>query len=282
MGRTVGELYSLHPSKFTAARDAMAQELRRSGHRELADEVKRLHRPSVSAWMANLLSRTEPDQVDNLVKLGDRLRAAQAILSAAGLRELSVERRRLVAALAKRANELAGHEGYDPGGPALRELEGTLEAAVADELVGAALARGCLTIALHYSGLGPDGPENVGTEEVGRRGALGGGGGAETGLAGQERVVQAEAAAIRARQELSRGQAELEEHRAHQEQLHLQRAALEDQLEHVRGQYDEACEAVRAARERYAAGEAGVAKAEAALARAHEAASADAHRRGLG
>jgi hypothetical protein len=49
------ELYGLAPTEFTAARDAKVSEARQTGCPELASKLKKLRKPSVGAWLANVL-----------------------------------------------------------------------------------------------------------------------------------------------------------------------------------------------------------------------------------
>jgi hypothetical protein len=149
------ELYGLTPKAFTAARDARAAEARRGGDRALAGAVKTLRRPTTGAWLANLLVRRRPDQVTELLHLGAVMREAQSQLAADDLRRLSRQRQQVVAALGREALDLAREAGESVSAEAGRELEGTLEAALADAAASEALRLGCLTKALHYSGLGP-------------------------------------------------------------------------------------------------------------------------------
>lgn len=71
------ELYGLTPAEFTAARDSRVADARRARDRELAVAVKALKRPSVGAWLANLLVRRGPDEVDRLLSLAADLREAR-------------------------------------------------------------------------------------------------------------------------------------------------------------------------------------------------------------
>jgi hypothetical protein len=68
------ELYQVTPTRFTATRDAMATEARDAGDRELASSLKKLRKPSVGAWLANLLVREQSGDVERLVNLGAELR----------------------------------------------------------------------------------------------------------------------------------------------------------------------------------------------------------------
>ena len=51
------ELYCVMPKEFTAARDAKVSEARGQGNSGLANSLKGLRKPSVGAWLANLLVR---------------------------------------------------------------------------------------------------------------------------------------------------------------------------------------------------------------------------------
>jgi hypothetical protein len=148
------ELYGLQPADFTTARDARSAEARQSGDRELAASIKALRRPTTSAWLANLLARTRSDQVADLLDMGEALRQAQASLSGDELRRLGAQRHRVVAALAQEARRVAYEQGERISDSVQQELEGTLEAALADPRAGEAVRAGRLTGALSYSGLG--------------------------------------------------------------------------------------------------------------------------------
>ena len=108
-------LYGLLPADFTAARDARAKELRSSGEdsgAELSARVKKLRKPSVAAWVLNLLVRREAGQVDEVLAVGRALRDAAQDLDAAALRELTTQRRQLTAAVTTRARRLARESGH--------------------------------------------------------------------------------------------------------------------------------------------------------------------------
>src|SRR6266849_393636 len=127
-----GELYALSPGDFTAARDERVAQARAAGDRDLARAIGALRRPVVSAWLVNQLAREAGDQVADLVALGEALRQAQQDLDGDRVRELSVQRRRLVAALLAVAKRLAARDGRPAGLQVEREVEATLQAALAD------------------------------------------------------------------------------------------------------------------------------------------------------
>ena len=66
------ELYALAPAAFTAARDEQAGQARASGDADLAGEIKKLRRPTVSAWLVNLLAREDGGQMDELLEPASR------------------------------------------------------------------------------------------------------------------------------------------------------------------------------------------------------------------
>jgi hypothetical protein len=148
------ELYALSPGDFTAARDERATEARTSGNRDLARAIGALRRPTVSAWLVNQLVRAAGDRVGELLALGESLRQAQKDLAGEQVRELSVQRRRLVATLVAEAKRLAERDGRVAGPQVEREVEATLQAALADAGAADAVRAGCLASPLSYAGLG--------------------------------------------------------------------------------------------------------------------------------
>jgi hypothetical protein len=154
LAQVADELYGLPPSAFREARDERAGQARAAGDRDLAAAIGKLRRPTVSAWLVNRLARDVPGQVDELLELGESLREAQQALAGDRLRELSTQRRRLVTGLVQEARRLAEQAGQPFGAQAEREVQDTLEAALADPAVAEAVRSGRLTTALSYAGLG--------------------------------------------------------------------------------------------------------------------------------
>lgn len=150
-----GELYGLDPAEFTARRDALAARTRKEGDAATAKEVKALKRPSLSAWAVNVLSRERPDQVGRLLELARELREAQGRRSGEELRRLTRDRQRVIADLSSETKELAADKGHALTEAALRQVEETLTAALADPVAADALTRGRLVRALDYAGIGP-------------------------------------------------------------------------------------------------------------------------------
>lgn len=100
-----GELYSLPPARFTAARNARAG----LAAPALGREVRALRKPTVAAYAVNLLVRD--GRLTEAVELSAALRDAQDDLDAAELARLGAQRRALVAALAAQAADLAEEQG---------------------------------------------------------------------------------------------------------------------------------------------------------------------------
>jgi hypothetical protein len=148
------ELYGLAPGDFTAARDERARQLRAAGHRDEAAAIKKLARPTASAWIVNQLGRTAPEDMTSLFELGAELQEAQRALAGDRLRELSVQRRQVVNDLVSAAGDLAERAGQPASDGVLGEVRATLEAALADDDARAAVHAGRLTRALAYAGLG--------------------------------------------------------------------------------------------------------------------------------
>ncbi|MEU7586954.1 hypothetical protein AB0A95_11695 [Micromonospora sp. NPDC049230] len=152
----VQQLYRIPPDRFVAARDAAVAEARRAGDPGTARQLARLRRPTVAAWLVNLLAIQRPELVADLVQLADALRTAQRELRGARLRELSAQRRAVVGALVAEVRKLAAAEPDAPpaGRLPLAEVEATLNAAFSDVEVAEQVRAGRLLRATSYAGFG--------------------------------------------------------------------------------------------------------------------------------
>ncbi|WP_028635979.1 hypothetical protein [Nocardioides sp. URHA0032] len=146
------ELYGLSLPEFTPARDAKAKELKGA---DLGKQVKALRKPSVAAWVVNLLVRRETEQVEQVLSVGAALREAQASMSGDALRELTRQRRQLTAAVTTQARRTAREEGTKVTDAVADQVEATLTAAMVDEQCGLAVRSGMLVAALSSTGLDP-------------------------------------------------------------------------------------------------------------------------------
>lgn len=152
----IRQLYRTPPDRFVAARDAAVAEARRAGDAATARQLARCRRPTVAAWLVNLLALDRPELVADLGPLAEALRTAQRDLKGPRLRELSAQRRGLVAALVAEVRRIAADV---PDGPPvarlpLAEVEATLHAALADTEVAGQVRSGRLLRAVHHSGFG--------------------------------------------------------------------------------------------------------------------------------
>ncbi|MFN8194950.1 MAG: hypothetical protein U0R80_11785 [Nocardioidaceae bacterium] len=146
------ELFALPLDEFTPARDARAKALKKEDA-ALSAAVKALRKPSLAAWVVNLLVRRETDQVDQVLSVGAALRQAQASLDGAELRELTRQRRQVTSAVTSRARSLAAESGVRVTDSVAEQVEGTLTAAMLDEGAAAAVRSGLLVAALRATGV---------------------------------------------------------------------------------------------------------------------------------
>jgi hypothetical protein len=141
-------LYGLPLDEFTSARDRLAAELREQGDRDAATHLKKLRRPTLSAWAVNQLVRSRRSDIQELLSVGDDVRAAQrAALSgdaAKGMREITVRRRRVVDRLLDRSEVLLAEAGHAAGRSTLDRIGDTLMAATVDEKAAEAVRAGRL------------------------------------------------------------------------------------------------------------------------------------------
>jgi hypothetical protein len=152
LDQATAELYAMPPGDFTGRRAELVAAARAAGDAELAKAIGGLRRPTVAAWAVNLLAGDTG--LEQLFRLGEQVRAAQAALDGAAIRELGRQRQTLVSTLVKRAGELASQAGQQVGAGVQRELEETFGAAIADPRAAEAVGSGVLTRALAYAGIG--------------------------------------------------------------------------------------------------------------------------------
>jgi hypothetical protein len=148
------ELYRLAPNDFTAARNARVSEARKAGDSVLATSLKELHKPTVGAWLANLLAQERPEELQSLIALGDELRRGQNRADGEMIRRVSKKKQEAVAKLLSEANTMAKRRRHPVSGAAAMDLEATLDAVFADPKAAESVRAGRLTTALRYSGLG--------------------------------------------------------------------------------------------------------------------------------
>ncbi|MEU1710439.1 hypothetical protein ABZ478_34710 [Streptomyces sp. NPDC005706] len=126
------ELYTTPPSDFVARRETAAAVAKAAGR---VDDARRIHaarRPTLAAWAANLLLRSQPEESQQFLHLGQALREAYRALDADGLKDLFAQRRRVVSALSRQTAQLAREAGHPLSESVQQDLEATLRAVLAN------------------------------------------------------------------------------------------------------------------------------------------------------
>jgi hypothetical protein len=147
------ELYSLPPTEFTGTRNQWAKQTRADGDPELAKRVGELRKPSVSAWVVNMMMRHQGEQMAQVLDLGASLRQAQSDLDGDALRELTRQRRQLTTAVTHQGRTLAAELGQKVTETVADQVQSTLHAAMVDEQAAAAVRSGMLVAALAATGV---------------------------------------------------------------------------------------------------------------------------------
>jgi hypothetical protein len=143
-------LYALPPEEFVQARNAEAERT----HGNLKRQIRALRRPTLAAWLVNLLATHHGGELAALLAIGERLRDAQRTPDGQDLRELSTQRQVLIASLVTLVRELAAEHGRKVREDTFWEVETTLRAALADPGLATEVRAGTLVRSAEYSGLG--------------------------------------------------------------------------------------------------------------------------------
>src|SRR5262245_34724575 len=151
-------LYEQPPADFVTVRGNLASNATARGDYQLADQIKKFRKPTVSAWTLNLLSRYASAEMDQLLELGPALATATRRGQADDLRALSAKRQQLLGVLMQRARRLLAMHRIKMSASVAYEVESTLTAAVADPEVAAAVRTGRLERPEQHAGLGPGPP----------------------------------------------------------------------------------------------------------------------------
>jgi hypothetical protein len=151
----IRRMYEAPPDGFVATRSAAIADAKKAGDKEAVKRLTALRKPTVAAWLVNLLALRKPELIDELVELATALRAAQRSLQGEELRELSNQRRQIVSALVNEARKLALAEDRSLASKLpLGEVEATLTAALAEPEIADQVRSGRLIRAATYAGFG--------------------------------------------------------------------------------------------------------------------------------
>ncbi|MFI7502887.1 hypothetical protein ACIBVL_31310 [Streptomyces sp. NPDC049687] len=249
-------LYTTPPSDFVARREELAAAARTAGRGDDARRIHEAHRPTLAAWAANLLLRSRPRESRQFLELGQALREAHRDLDSAGVKELSAQRRRIVAALSRQAAELALDAGHRLSDTVLGDVTATLQAVLADPEAADRWATGRLDSALAP----PSGfPSGIASEGAARSRTPSSAASApparppqEDGLARrrEERLGRARRAAEAATRELGDRRAEHADAETSVQQARDRRSRAQQEVDEAERRLREAREALRqAARE---------------------------------
>lgn len=235
-GEVADKLYATSPEGFVAAREEAAAA---AADPKVAAAIGKLRKPTVAAWVINLMAIRRPELVDGLVGLAGQLRTAQRELNGDQLRELARQRRTVVASLVESAVELARQEQPKLKAP-LSEIEATLNAALADEEVAKQVRTGRLLKTTSYAGFG-ELPSPAQTDTAGARKEL---------RAAREAEQQAQARTQEAAEAEQAAAAALEEIDEQLAELRQRRQAATDELSERKAAHVASQRALAAARRR--------------------------------
>lgn len=149
----IDALYQLPLDQFTAARNALAAELKKGGDRENADRVKALAKPGVAAWAVNQAHWRDREAVQALLDAGEELRRAHVAFARgkpADIRAAVEARQRAVDAVIDRALDALG--GAAKVAADLRQRIAVTAESLASSGVPEGAALGRLTADLQSSG----------------------------------------------------------------------------------------------------------------------------------
>lgn len=149
------ELYTVPLGEFVAERTAAVAAAKSGGDADLARRIGKLPKPSVAAWLSNLLVAGARDDLDEIVAVGADLRAAEAGGDTDELRRLGRKRQQLIGSVSRLGAELGAKAGTRAGTGAVRELEQTLQAVLADPAAADAVLTGVLVRSLASNGVEP-------------------------------------------------------------------------------------------------------------------------------
>lgn len=154
LGPVAHDLYSVPLGEFVAARKERVAAAKAAGDLALSKAIGELRKPSAAAALVNLLAREADELLQEVVELGEDLRAAQEQGDGAQLRELNTERKALLRRVAEETVELAEEHDLSHAPAVMNGVEETIKAALADPEAARAVQAGLLVSALSGAGMG--------------------------------------------------------------------------------------------------------------------------------
>jgi hypothetical protein len=147
----IARAYAVPLSEFTATRNRVIDELRRSGRADEARALARIRKPSVPLWAVNRLATTEGGSLAALFDAVARVRKTQLRDPRAAADALRAQRIALDV-LVTRGKQILTDAGLAASQQTLRRLSDTLMGAAVDQEHARSLRRGELTEELHAPG----------------------------------------------------------------------------------------------------------------------------------
>ena len=140
----IARAYAAPPAEFTATRNRLVAELRKTGRAADARALAQLRKPSAPLWAANRVASTEGKSLGALFDAVERVRETQLRDPRRAAEALAAQRAALETLVAHGRKTLAG-VGLAASQQALRRLSDTLLGAAVDREHAEALRRGELT-----------------------------------------------------------------------------------------------------------------------------------------
>lgn len=155
MNADLGELYAGSWHDFVTLRGQLVAAARDAGDSGAAKVLKSLKKPTRGAWLVNLLARYQPDQLAEVLRLGEELAQAHRDVDPAEMRRLSHLRFTIVKTLTRSAVALGSERGYAAPDSIRSEVAETLQAAMGDPELADTVRRGILVATVRAAGFGP-------------------------------------------------------------------------------------------------------------------------------
>jgi hypothetical protein len=153
-------LYSLPLDEFTAKRDALAKRLREEGDRAEAERIRKLKKPTRSAYAVNRGVHADRAAAKRLIDAGKRLEQAQnAVIGGSGSAKLKEAMDGQQAAIEEMMGAIQAGLGSERVSPSMLDrARETLRAVAGDEELAAEFAAGRVTADREAVGFGGSAP----------------------------------------------------------------------------------------------------------------------------
>ena len=150
-------LYSSAPEDFVKVRGEGARQLKAAGQQDASADFAKLSKPSVPAWAVNLLATQRSDVIDDVVRHGEELRAADT--GGGGAKQIRAAHQARQDAVRRATDVAVELTGRQVSEAHRAEIAATLEAASSDSAVASEVRRARLVRPIEApTGFGTFGP----------------------------------------------------------------------------------------------------------------------------